>query len=353
MLARVGIDQKLVSRITGIAKANPKKIIFAEADNYKILKAAQVIRDEGIGQPILLGNKKSIADIIEKHGLDVADCPIIDPWEEDELCQAYGRVLYEKRKRKGVTLFDAVKLMRIRNYFGCVMLDQGLGDVLISGLMRDYAQAIQPALRIIGVETPGSRVAGMYIIQTKRGPFFFADTTVTVDPTVEEMVEIIGLTARTARFFGIEPRIAVLSYSNFGSIKGVQPEKSAKAAALAKVRWPELIIDGELQANTALNVEMLREMFPFSELAERGANTLIFPDLNSGNIAYKLLQEMGGAEVIGPILMGMRKPVHILQQGSSVREIVNIAAIGVAENHVKQNPTLVESPEWGLVTGKW
>jgi malate dehydrogenase (oxaloacetate-decarboxylating)(NADP+) len=188
----------------------------------------------------------------------------------------------------------------------------------------------------------------MYVINTKKGPFFFADTTVNVEPTEDELVEIIGLTAKTVRFFGVEPRVALLSYSNFGSSKGEQPEKMARAAAKAKRRYPELKIDGEMQANTALNPELLREMYPFSDLAEHGANTLIFPDLNSGNIAYKLLQEMGGAEAIGPILMGMRKPVHILQQGSSVREIVNIVSIGVADAQVKQNPAILRSDKWAV-----
>jgi malate dehydrogenase (oxaloacetate-decarboxylating)(NADP+) len=262
-------------------------------------------------------------------------------------------VLYEKRKRKGLTQYDAVKLMRDRNYFGAVMLEQGLGDVLISGLTRDYAQTIQPALRVIGVEDGTSRVAGMYIINTKNGPYFFADTTVNVNPTSEELVEIIALTAKTVRFFGVEPHIAVLSYSNFGSSRGEQPEKVAHATALAKARYPDLIIDGEMQANVALNTDLLKEFYPFSELAQHGANTLIFPDLASGNIAYKLLQELGGAEVIGPILMGMRKPVHILQQGASVREIVNIAAIGVADVQVKQDPSILQSEFWAVTSGSW
>ena len=340
LLGRVGIGQKLITRMTNLARAQPKRVIFTEADNLKILKAAQILKEEGIGQPILMGRANIIRQLIQANGLELDGCPILDPLDEKDMAEAYGRLLFEKRKRKGVTMADAVKLMRDRTYFGSAMLKSGVGDVLISGLTRDYGQTISPALRLIGVEHGISRVAGMYVINTQRGTYFFADTTVNVKPTAEELVEIIGLTARSVRFFGMEPRVAVLSYSNFGSTPGEDPTRGARAVALAKERYPDLVIDGEIQANVALNTELLRESYPFSTLAEHGANTLIFPDLNSGNIAYKLLQEMGGAEVIGPVLMGMRKPVHILQQGSSIREIVNMAAIGVVDAQVKSNPEL-------------
>jgi malate dehydrogenase (oxaloacetate-decarboxylating)(NADP+) len=221
--------------------------------------------------------------------------------------------------------------MQDRNYFGAAMLNENAGDVLISGLTKDYGQTIKPALRIIGVAENATRVAGMYIVNTKKDTYFFADTTVNVDPTPQALVDIIGLTAEKVRFFGEVPRIALLSYSNFGTNRGTEPDKSQEAVRLAKQRWPDLIIDGEVQANIALNPALMKEHYPFSELAEKGANTLIFPNLSSGNIAYKLLQEIGGAEAIGPVLMGMRKPVHILQLGSSVREIVNMVAIGVAD----------------------
>jgi len=207
---------------------------------------------------------------------------------------------------------------------------------MISGLTKDYPKTIKPALEIIGAE-PGVRVAGMYILMTKKGTFFFSDTTVNTNPTVEELVEIIGLTARGAKFFGFEPRMALLSYSNFGSSKGDIPEKAAQARAIAKKRWPDLIIDGDIQANIAVNTELMQETYPFSELAEKGANTFIFPNLSSGNIAYKLLMELGNAEAIGPILLGMNKPVHILQLGSSIREIVNMVAIAVVDAQSHQN----------------
>jgi len=336
LLTRVGIDQKLITRMTAQAKSAPRRIIFAEADNYKIMKAAQIVKDEGIGFPILLGNVQKIQNLIKLHNLELEDCPIIDPRNEDETAKEYGKILYEKRKRKGMTMYDAGKAMRDRNYFGAAMLELGLGDVLISGLTKEYAQTVVPALRLTGLRVGANKVAGMYIINTKKGVFFFADTTVNVNPTVEELVDIVGLTAETVHFFGQTPKIAMLSYSNFGSAPGEIPEKMSKAAQLAKQKFPGLIIDGDIQANIALNLELLKENYPFSELAEHGANTFIFPNLSAGNIAYKLLQEMGGAEVIGPILMGLNKPVHILQLGSSVREIVNMVVIGVVDAQMRE-----------------
>ncbi len=327
---RIGVDQKLMNRIVSKAKKDPKRVVFAEADNAKILKAAQMVIDEGIATPILLGNREKIQELIALHRLDVGDSMIIDIFENPEKRKDFGAKLYAKRKRKGVTLYEAEKLMRDRNYFGSMMVETGEADAMISGLTKDYPRTIKPALEIIGAE-PGKRVAGMYILSTHKGTFIFSDTTVNTNPTVDELVEIIGLTARGAKFFGIEPRMAMLSYSNFGSSKGEIPEKASKARDLAKKRWPDLIIDGDIQANIAVNTDLLQETYPFSELAEKGANTFIFPTLSSGNIAYKLLMELGNAEAIGPILLGMNKPVHILQLGSSVREIVNMVAISVAD----------------------
>ncbi|WP_299987861.1 NADP-dependent malic enzyme [uncultured Pontibacter sp.] len=328
---RIGIDQKLMTRITNQAKKNPKTVVFAEADHYKILKAAQIVKEQRIANPILLGNKARIAAIIEETNLDLHDCMIIDPYEEEQKREEFAQLLYTKRQRKGLTLFDSRRQMRDRNYFGAMMLETGEADALISGLTRDYSKTILPSLQIIGVEEGINKVAGMYIILSKKEPYFFADTTVNVNPTADELVDIIGLTARAVRFFDTEPRMAVLSYSNFGSVQGDIPNKGAEAVRKAKQRYPDLMIDGEMQANTAMNRHLLKEHYPFSELAEKGANTLIFPTLTSGNIAYKLLQEIGGAEAIGPVLMGMRKPVHILQLGSSIREIVNMVSIAVVD----------------------
>ncbi len=330
LLNRIGIDQKLMTRIIDRAKTNPKRVVFAEAHHHKILKAAQILQDEGIAQPILLGDKDEIERLIVEHKLEL-DCPIIYPRKEREKVDAYAEVLYKKRQRKGVSLRDCQQLMRDRNYYAAMMVETGEADALVSGLTKDYPKTISPSLQIIGMANGVSRVAGMYIVLNKRGTFFFADTTVNLDPTAEQMVDIIGLTERGVRFFDMEPRMAVVSYSNFGSSKGVVPEKTREAVRLAKQRYPDLVIDGDIQANVAFNTEIQQESFPFSALAREGANTLIFPNLESGNIAYKLLTEIGGADAIGPILLGMKKPVHVLQLGSSIREIVNMTAIAVVD----------------------
>lgn len=333
LLERIGLDDRLMGRLTNRAKNYPKRVVFAEADHYKILKAGQIIKEEGIGIPIFLGNVGVIRGLIAEHNLELEDCQIIDPIQETQLCEEFGAALYEKRKRKGMTLMDATKAMRDRIYFGASMIEMGMGDVLISGLTKDYGQTIVPALQVVGVRKGVSKVAGMYVVASKNGPFFFADTTVNTDPTEDELVEIIGLTANAVRFLGEEPRIAGLSYSNFGSTKGAEPRKMANAISKAQKLHPDVVMDGEMQANFATDPELLDEMYPFSSLKGKPANTLIFPNLSSGNIGYKLLQTIGGAEVIGPILLGMNKPVHILQLGSSVREIVNMVVIGVIEAH--------------------
>jgi malate dehydrogenase (oxaloacetate-decarboxylating)(NADP+) len=330
LLNRIGIDQKLMTRIIDRAKKNPLRVVFAEAHHHKILKAAQILQDEGIAKPILLGDKDEIERLIIEHKLEL-DCPIIYPRKEQETVERYAEVLYKKRQRKGTTLRDCQQHLRDRNYYGAMMVETGEADALVSGLTKDYPKTILPSLQIIGMAEGVSRVAGMYIILNKRGTFFFADTTVNLDPTATELVDIIGLTARGVKFFDMDPRVAVLSYSNFGSSKGEVPEKTREAVKLARKKYPDLVIDGEIQANVALNTEIQRETYPFSALADEGANTLIFPNLESGNIAYKLLMEIGGAETIGPILLGMKKPVHILQLGSSIREIVNMAAIAVVD----------------------
>ncbi len=328
---RIGIDQKLMSRIIDRAKKNPKRVVFTEATHSKVLKAAQILKDEGIAHPILLGNKTEILQLIEEHKLDLQDCPIIYPRDEEATVIRYADLLYKKRQRKGATYQDCLRLMRERNYFAAMMVEHGDADALVSGLTKDYPKTILPSLQIIGTAAGVNRVAGMYIIMNKRGTFFFADTTVNLNPDARELAEIIELTARGVKFFDIEPRIAMLSYSNFGSSKGVVPEKAREAVRLAKLKNPDLVVEGDIQANVALNTELQQETFPFSALATEGANTLIFPNLSSGNIAYKLLMEIGGADAIGPILLGMKKPVHVLQLGSSIREIVNMAAIAVVD----------------------
>jgi len=331
LLKRIGIDQKLTSRIIDLAKKKPKRILFAEADHHKILKAAQILRDEEIAIPVLLGSREEIERLIVEHRLDLTGCEIIDPREEKELTNQYAEAYFEKRARKGITRKEAQRQMRDRNVFGAMMVEFGKADALVSGLTKDYSKTILPSLQIIGMGKGVNRVAGMYIIMNKKGTFFFADCSVNVNPTADELVNIIGLAARGVKFFDIEPRVAVLSYSNFGSSKGEIPEKVQEAVRLAKEKYPELVLDGDIQANMAFNTELQKEIYPFSALANEGANTLIFPNLAAGNIAYKLLMEIGGAEAIGPILLGMKKPVHILQIGSSIRDIVNMAAIAVVD----------------------
>jgi len=331
LLKRIGIDQKLTSRIIDIAKQKPKHIVFAEADHLKILKAAQILQDEKIAYPILLGDREEIERLCKEHSLELSECKIVDPREEKERTERYAQAYHAKRQRKGITLKDAARVMRDRNAFGAMMVEFGEADALVSGLTKDYPKTILPSLQIIGMAEGVNRVAGMYIIMNKKGIFFFADCTVNKDPNTEELVEIIGLAGRGVKFFDMEPRVAVLSYSNFGSSKGDIPTKTSEAVKLAKRKFPDLILDGEIQANVAFDVELQREIYPFSALAEKGANTLIFPNLASANIAYKLLMEIGGAEAIGPILLGMKKPVHILQLGSSIRDIINMAAIAVVD----------------------
>jgi malate dehydrogenase (oxaloacetate-decarboxylating)(NADP+) len=338
LINRLGLDNKLIRNITNKAKQNPKRVVFAEADHYKILKAAQQVADEGIAKPILLGDVEKIKKLIADNNLDLGDIPIIDPRSksEDERRNAFGDIFFKKRQRRGFTLYEARKVMKERNHFGAMMVETGAADAMISGLTRKYADPIRPALQIIGVQQGVKRVAGMYIMNTKQGPFFFADTTMNVDPTVQDLVDITVLTANSVKQFNITPRIALLSYSNFGSAEGDVPNKMREATEILHKNYPGMIVDGEMQANFALNDELLKEQFPFSDLIDKKVNTLIFPNLASGNIAYKLIQEMGGAEAIGPVLIGMKKPVHILQLGSSVREIVNMVTIAVVDAQAKR-----------------
>lgn len=337
LLQRIGIDQRLMSRIISQAKEAPKRVVFAEADNLKILKAAQIVSNEGIAYPILLGNADKINQLIVENSLSIKNYEIVDPFVEKDKRTVFGNLLHVKRQRKGITAEVGRQLMRNRNYYGAMMVETGEADALISGLTQEYAETIKPALQVIGVEEGIKRVAGMYILSNSKGVYFFSDTTVNMNPTAEELVDIVGVTARGVQFFGFEPRIAMLSYSNFGSNPGEVPTKVAKATKLAKEKYPNLIIEGDIQANVAVDTHIQQEMYPFSALAKDGANTFIFPALTSGNIAYKLLQEIGGMEAIGPLLMGMAKPVHILQLGSSVREIVNMVAIAVVDSQSQNN----------------
>lgn len=334
---RLGKDNKLMRSLANKAKSNPKRVVFAEADTYKILKAAQVVRDEGIAKPILLGNREKINSIATENHIDLSDMTIIDPLIEEESSRnEFGDILWKKRQRRGLTQYDARKQMRERNYFGAMMVETGLADAMISGLTRKYGQPIKPALEVIGVQTGVSRVAGLYMMMTKKGPYFFADTTMNADPTSQELADIAVLTANAVKQFNITPRIAMLSYSNFGSSGGEVPAKVSEAVRILHNNYPGLIVDGDIQANFAINNSLLKEQFPFSTLVDKDVNTFIFPNLAAGNIAYKLMQELGGAEAIGPVLIGLNKPVHVLQLGSSVREIVNMIIIAVVDAQNKK-----------------
>ncbi|MBC8046517.1 MAG: NADP-dependent malic enzyme, partial [Fimbriimonadaceae bacterium] len=294
LIKRLGLDEQLVKIITNKAKQNPKRVVFAEADNFKILKAAQIVKDEGIAKPILLGNKEKIKKLIEENQLDLKNVPIIDPRSEEENVrrEEYGNILFNKRKRKGLNFYEAKKIMRERNYFGSMMVETGEADALISGLTRQYPETIKPALQVIGREEGLNRVAGMYIMLTKRGPVFFADTTINFEPTTQELVEITALTAKAVRQFNIQPKIALLSYSNFGSVENANTKRIRDAVATLKEKYPGMLVDGEMQANIAFDNELLKENYPFSELVDKGVNTLIFPNLDSANIAYKLIQTL-------------------------------------------------------------
>jgi malate dehydrogenase (oxaloacetate-decarboxylating)(NADP+) len=342
LLERVGLDQRLISRFVYRARQNPKKVVFAEADHVNILKAAQMTLDSGIGTPILMGKKHIIEGLIEENDLEaIKDCEIIDPNEHPEKIEEFAAQYTEIRQRKGMTMHLARKAMQSRTYFGMMMVERGEADVLISGLSNDYPKTVLPALQIVGMEDGVEKVAGLYIINTPKGNFFFSDCTVNMNPSAEELVEIIGLTHRAVRFFDYEPKMAALSFSNFGSAKGEVPDKVSKAVKLAKAKWPKIIIDGELQANVALNRNLRDELYPFNDLKGHNVNTLIFPDLQSGNIVYKTMMEIGGAEVIGPVLMGMKKSVQVLQLGSSVREIYNMVAIAVVDAGVDKKDRLL------------
>ncbi|MCK9481840.1 MAG: NADP-dependent malic enzyme [Bacteroidia bacterium] len=336
---RLGLDNKFMRRVNSMARKNPKTVVFVEADNFKILKAAQISLEEGIARPILLGDKVKINSLIEEYKLDLQGVQMIDPWEESAKRSQYGEILYAKRQRKGLTLNEAKKLMKDRNYYGMMMLETGAADAVISGLTKNYSNTIRPALQVIGKEEGYSQVSGMYIMMTKKGPFFFADTTVNINPNWEELVEITRQVHKKVLDFGIEPKIAMLSYSNFGSSNGEIPSKMQKAVAYLHKNHPEINVDGEMQATFALNRELLSENFPFSTLANKEVNTFIFPELASGNIAYNFAKSFGKAETMGPILMGLKRSVHILQLASSVREIVNMVAVAVIDAQGKSGAT--------------
>ncbi len=334
---RLGLDNQMIRALGSKARNNPKRLVFAEADNPKILKVAQILNDEGVAFPMLLGDEKKIRHIAAVNSIDLEDMPIINPQKDEyeEQRRRFSELFFTKRQRRGINKYESQKIMRDRNYFGCMMVETGEADAMISGLTKNYPDTIRPALQAIGTEDGVKKIAGMYLLLTKKGPLFLADTTVNFNPTAEELADITMLVARAVQNFNLTPRIAMLSYSNFGTSDSPEARLVAKATVIVKQRDPTLIVDGEMQASVALNNELIKENYPFSELVDQEVNTLIFPNLAAGNVAYNLLKEVGGADAIGPILLGLKKPVHVLQLGSSVRSIYNMALIAVVDAQIK------------------
>ncbi len=337
LMERLGTGSKVVRMLHTRAKSAPKKLVFTEADHLDVIKAAQIVSDEGIAEPILLGNKEIILELKEELGFD-REVVIIDPKtrEEKERRQRFGQIFWDKHKRKGVTLLDAQKLMRERNYFAAMMVDFGDADAMITGYSRNYASTLKPLFEVIGMQEGVTRIAASNLMLTKRGPMFLADTTINIDPTPRQLAKITQLTSGLAKMFGVEPNIAMLSFSNFGASKSEKSTKVEETVHFMHRYFPEVTVDGPVQADFALNQEMLESKFPFSKLVNKKTNVLIFPNLDSANITYKMMKELNGTESIGPIVLGLKKPAHILQLGASVDEMVNMSAVAVIDAQNKQ-----------------
>ena len=330
---RMGIDHAIMRTMTAKAKANPKRVVFSDANNIKVLQAARIVKDEGIAIPVLLGKEDRINKLANENGIEISDMELVDSTNPSNEAKRneFAELLFERRKRRGISKIDAQRLMYNRNYYGVAMVETGEVDAMISGATTQYADVIKPALQIVGKKENVNKIAGMYIMNTKKGPYFFADTTVNMKPTEEDLIDIALLAVDSVKEFGIDPVMAMLTYSNFGSSEGDSAARVAKAVSVLHEKHPEVMIDGEMQANFALNKELRIERYPFSKLGNRDVNTLIFPNLSSGNIAYKMMQEIGSSEAIGPVLMGLKKPIHVLQLASSVREIIDMATIAVVD----------------------
>lgn len=333
---RLGLDNTLMKVIINKAKTKPKRVVLADAENLSVLKAAKEVREDGIATPILLGNREVIDQMLADNKIDLPNVEIIDPYvpatqADKDRSARYSEAFFLRRQRQGYNKAEAQKIIRRRNYFGSMMVDMGDADAMIGGMSRNYPDTVRPALQTIGRKEGVQKVSGMYILMTRFGPLFLADTTVNFNPTAEEIVEIAELSAKQVEKFNIKPRIALITYSNFGSAEGEDAKKMKKAVQLLKQRNPQMIVDGEMQAHLPFNLDLIKENHPFSDLAEQGANVLIFPNLSSSNIAYNLVKEIADIEKIGPILLGLKKPVHVLQLGSTTREIVNMIAIAVVD----------------------
>lgn len=331
LIKSLGRDDKFIRLAMEKAKSDPKRLVFTDGETYKVLKAAQILVDDGIAKPIVLGRREKIDVLVEKYSLSLDGIEVLDLRENNDQIISYADMFFKARNRKGLTAYEAKRHMKTRGYFGAMMVKNGDADAMLTGLSQKYPDAIRPILQIIGKNEGVDRIAGIYILLTKNGPLFLADTTINPDPSVDDIVDIVINTATAIRRMRIEPKIAMLSYSNFGSHKGELPRRMQKATEIIKAKMPDLIIDGEMQANFAMDNKLLAEVFPFSSLVGKKPNVLIFPGLASGNIAYKLLQSSGVGEAIGPLLIGLDKSAHVLQIGSGVREIVNMATLAVVD----------------------
>ncbi|MDA9359040.1 NADP-dependent malic enzyme [Flavobacteriaceae bacterium] len=333
----IGKDQKMIRLIHDRARSAPKKIVFAEADQLDVLKAAQIVMEEGIGQPILLGRKDVISHLMQSINFQ-EEVSILDPKSDEqlEIKSKYANLFWNEQKRKGVTLYEAESLMRERNYFAAMMVKNGDADAMLSGYSRNYASVIKPVLDVVGKDKGVSKIAATNMMLTDRGPIFISDTSINIDPTAKELAKIGFMTSEIVKMFGIKPVMAMLSFTNFGSSKHPNAGKVTDAVAYLHRYYPDLVVDGPLQSDFALNREMLEERFPFSEIAKKNVNTLIFPNLESANITYKLMKELNKNQSVGPILLGLKEPIHVLQLGASVDEIVNMAAVAVIDAQQKQ-----------------
>jgi malate dehydrogenase (oxaloacetate-decarboxylating)(NADP+) len=342
LLERMGSEDKITRLLINRAKQNPKRIVYAEADHLDVLKAAQQVYDEKIAIPILLGRRDVILELMKEIEFEGEDIIIIDPKsdEEEKKRNEYAEALWKKRSRKGVTLYDAKKMLRERNYFAAMMVEKGDADAMLSGYSRAYPSVLKPILELIGKASGVTNVAATNLMNSKRGPIFISDTSININPDATVLAKIAQMTAKTVKMFGIEPVIAMVSYSNFGSSKNPNAVKVKEAVDYLHKNFPEISVDGELQVDFALNKKMRADKFPFSKLNGKKVNTLIYPNLDSANGTYKLIKELNSAGSIGPILMGLNKPAHVFQLGASVDEMVNMSAVAVVDAQQKSKRKL-------------
>ena len=336
---RLGGDNKITRLLLNRAKMNPKRVVYAEADHLDVLKAAQISRDERVCQPILLGRREVILELMQEIEFEnTDDVIIIDPKsdEQKEQVNAYAEKYWKRAQRQGITLYEAQKLLRERNYFAAMMVNEGDADALLSGYSRSYPTVVKPILDLIGMAKGVSRIAATNLMNTSRGPIFISDTSININPNAEDLARIAKMTSYIVKMFGMEPVMAMISYANYGSSKHPEARKVKDAVQILHEKSPDLLVDGELQVDFALNKEMLQSKFPFSKLAGRKVNSLIFPNLDSANSNYKLIKELNKTDSIGPIMMGLNKPAHVLQLGASVEEMVNMTAVAVVDAQEKE-----------------